>query len=104
MRWPLTRQAKKYNLKNHYSNYSSILTYNETGYTDYSDLLDAYDEASTEAGENAGRILTENLQDQTARTGLAVAGWRPRKDDMAAQAVEWWSWGTTILTIREVHR
>ncbi|BCR88847.1 putative flavin containing polyamine oxidase [Aspergillus chevalieri] len=89
---PVWTLAKKYNLKNHYSNYSSILTYNETGYTDYSDLLDAYDEASTEAGENAGRILTENLQDQTARTGLAVAGWRPRKDDMAAQAVEWWSW------------
>lgn len=97
----LTRQAKKYNLKNYYSNYSSILTYNETGYTDYSHLLDVYSEASTKAGENAGRILTENLQDQTARTGLAVAGWRPRKDDMAAQAVEWWSWGMTIFPREE---
>lgn len=38
-------------------------------------------------------MLKENLQDQNARTGLAVAGWRPRKDDMAAQAVEWWNWG-----------
>lgn len=90
---PVWALAKKYHLQNTYSNYSSILTYNETGYTDYRHLLDLYSNVSTTAGEEAGRILTENLQDQTARTGLAVAGWRPRKDDMAAQAVEWWSWG-----------
>lgn len=90
---PVWALARKYHLQNTYSNYSSILTYNETGYTDYRHLLDLYSNISTTAGEEAGRILTENLQDQTARTGLAVAGWRPRKDDMAAQAVEWWSWG-----------
>lgn len=90
---PIWTLAKKYNLKNTYSNYSSILTYNETGYTDYSHILDTYEKVFSKASEQAGRILTENLQDQTARTGLALAGWRPRKDDMAAQAVEWWSWG-----------
>jgi polyamine oxidase len=56
-------------------------------------LLDEYAQAYHIAARNAGRILTQNLQDQTARTGLALAGWRPRKNDMAAQAVEWWSWG-----------
>ena len=90
---PIWALAKKYNLKNTYSNYSSILTYNETGYTDYSHILDTYEKVFSKASEQAGRILTENLQDQTARTGLALAGWRPRKGDMAAQAVEWWSWG-----------
>ena len=86
-------QSKKYGLKNFYSNYSSILTYNETGYTDYSDVLDEYDTHSEEATQQAGVLLKDNLQDQTARSGYALAGWRPRKDDMKAQAVEWWNWG-----------
>ncbi|TPR06712.1 LysM domain family protein [Aspergillus niger] len=89
---PVWALAKKYRLKNTYSNYSSIRTYNETGYTDYRYLLDEYAQAYHIAARDAGRILTQNLQDQTARTGLALAGWRPRKNDMAAQAVEWWSW------------
>ena len=88
-----SEQAKKYNLANTYSNYSSILTYNETGYTDYSNVLEEYDHCSRKAVQQAGVILKENLQDQTARSGYALAGWRPRKNDMAAQAVEWWNWG-----------
>ncbi|KAL3477222.1 hypothetical protein BJX99DRAFT_257699 [Aspergillus californicus] len=89
---PVWRLAKKYALKNTYSNYDSLLTYNETGYTNYSHLLDAYSEASGIASDHAGRILNNNLQDMTARSGLSLAGWKPRRDDMAAQAVEWWNW------------
>ncbi|PYI08389.1 polyamine oxidase [Aspergillus sclerotiicarbonarius CBS 121057] len=89
---PIWALAKKYEVQNTYSNYSSIRTYNETGYTDFRPLLDVYAQAYQIAARDAGRILTQNLQDQTARTGLALAGWRPRKNDMAAQAVEWWSW------------
>jgi polyamine oxidase len=83
-----------------HSNYSSIHTYNETGFTDYRYLQREYAEAYRTASKEAGRIMTENLQDQTARTGLALAGWRPRTDDAAAQAVEWWNWGTSHLTSR----
>jgi polyamine oxidase len=86
-------QAKKYGLQNTFSNYSSILTYNETGPADYIDLLDTCSEAYSKAAAKAGRLLAENLQDQTARAGLALAGWNPKHSDMAAQAVEWWSWG-----------
>ncbi|KAF4217585.1 hypothetical protein CNMCM8980_003529 [Aspergillus fumigatiaffinis] len=75
-----------------HSNYSSIRTYNETGFTDYRHLQREYAEAYRTASKEAGRIMTENLQDQTARTGLSLAGWRLRKDDSAAQAVEWWNW------------
>ncbi|KAH8701862.1 amine oxidase [Talaromyces proteolyticus] len=88
---PIWTMAQKYNLTNTYSNYSSILTYNETGFTDFSDLLDVYDNADTIMGDNSGEILLHNLQDQTARTGLSLAGWKP-KQNMAAQAVEWWEW------------
>ncbi|KAL2830313.1 amine oxidase [Aspergillus cavernicola] len=89
---PIWRLAQKYSLQNTYSNYDSILTYNETGYTDYSHILDEYSVARQKASEHAGQILNNNLQDMTARSGLALAGWNPRRDDMAAQAVEWWNW------------
>ncbi|KAL2219650.1 putative flavin-containing polyamine oxidase [Thermoascus aurantiacus ATCC 26904] len=89
---PVWTLAKKYNLTNTYSNYSSILTYDETGYSDYSDLLDDYDAAYEVASEEAGGILTENLQDQTARSGLSLAGWKPKRNDMHSHAVEWWNW------------
>ncbi|KAJ3499699.1 hypothetical protein NLG97_g150 [Lecanicillium saksenae] len=89
---PIWTLAKKHGLKNTFSNYSSILTYNETGAVDYMDLLDKYSEAYEKAAAKAGRLLAENLQDQTARAGLALAGWNPKHSDMAAQAVEWWSW------------
>ncbi|KAL4865832.1 hypothetical protein BDV12DRAFT_210915 [Aspergillus spectabilis] len=89
---PVWGLAQKYGLRNTYSNYDSILTYNETGYTDYGYLLDEYSAAQEKASQHAGRILNNNLQDMTARSGLALSGWKPRKDDMAAQAVEWWNW------------
>ncbi|RMZ92164.1 hypothetical protein DV736_g637, partial [Chaetothyriales sp. CBS 134916] len=86
-------QAKRYNLRNTYSNYSSILTYNETGFVDYSSLFDAYEDSYEIAEDTAGDMLQENIQDQTMRTGLALAGWRPTVTEMAAQAAEWWEWG-----------
>ena len=90
---PIWTFAKKWDLNNTYSNYSAILTYNETGYTDYSALLDEYEDLYDDAAEQAGVLLKQNLQDQTARTGLSLAGWKPKKDDMKRQAVEWWEWG-----------
>ena len=90
---PIWTFAKKWNLNNTYSNYSNILTYNETGYADFSSLLDEFEDIYDSAAEQAGIILKENLQDQTARMGLSLAGWKPKRDDMAAQAVEWWEWG-----------
>jgi len=88
-------QAKKYNLENAYSNYSSILTYNETGAVDYTYLFDDFENAYTETEQSAGYILSENLQDRTARAGLSLSGWKPKLSDnpMAAQAVEWFMWG-----------
>ncbi|KAI0473120.1 putative flavin-containing polyamine oxidase [Xylariaceae sp. FL0804] len=88
---PIWTLAKKYQIDNVYSNYSSILTYDDNGYADYQDLLDAVDTAYTQAEQDAGYILTENLQDTSMRAGLSLAGWKPKKD-MRAQAAEWWYW------------
>lgn len=69
------------------------MTYNETGYTDYQALIDEYAAAWERASSKAGRMLVDNIQDETTRTGLAMAGWKPTHDDMRRQAVEWWNWG-----------
>ncbi|KAL8759028.1 MAG: hypothetical protein Q9199_001050 [Rusavskia elegans] len=76
-------------LAKNYSDYDSIATFNETGAVDFTGLLDEYENAYATFEQDAGYILTDNLQDRTARAGLSLAGWKPEKD-AAAQAVEWW--------------
>ncbi|CAG7935716.1 unnamed protein product [Penicillium nalgiovense] len=89
---PIWLLAQKYGLKTEFSNYDNVSTYNKDGYSDYSHLIGAYDEAYAIANAKAGEILTQNLQDQNAKSGLALAGWTPQAHDMEAQAVDWWSW------------
>jgi polyamine oxidase len=88
---PIWTLAKKYGIKNTYSNYSSILTYDEGGAADFGSLFEDMEEAYTIAEQDAGYILTENLQDSSMRAAYSLAGWKPKKD-MHAQAVEWWYW------------
>lgn len=88
---PIWTLAKKYNITNTYSNYSSILTYDETGANDFSGLLDDFDDLYDDGVSDAGQMLVNNIQDTSARTGLSLAGWKPKKD-MHMQAVEWWEW------------
>lgn len=88
---PIWTLAQKWNLTNTFSNYSDILTYDETGYVDYSDLLDDFETAYAVLEQDAGTILVENLQDRSVRTGLRLAGWNPM-GDAHRKAVEWWEW------------
>ncbi|KAJ9205644.1 hypothetical protein DTO021D3_2250 [Paecilomyces variotii] len=86
---PIWTLAKKYNLTNTYSDYSSILTYNKDGYSNYSDLIDDYENGPySEIEYGAGIILTENLLDQSFRAASSLAGWKPQTPE--EQAVEWW--------------
>lgn len=72
-----------------YSDYSSILTYNKDGYSNYSDLIDDYENGPySEIEYGAGIILTENLLDQSFRAASSLAGWKPQTPE--EQAVEWW--------------
>ncbi|KAI4279515.1 MAG: hypothetical protein LQ337_000216 [Flavoplaca oasis] len=86
---PIWTLAKKYQLTNTYSNYDSIATFNETGAIDFTGLLGDYEDAYVTFEQDAGHILTANLQDRSARAGLSLAGWKPEKG-AASQAVEWW--------------
>ncbi|CAH0019927.1 unnamed protein product [Clonostachys rhizophaga] len=84
--------AQKYSLANTPTDSKSVITYDETGQVDYKNLIDEFDEAWEGAQIESGRYLTENLQDISVRAGLSLAGWRPHKKDMHAQAVDWFGW------------
>ncbi|ETN42703.1 uncharacterized protein HMPREF1541_01861 [Cyphellophora europaea CBS 101466] len=86
---PIWLLAQKYNITNTYSNYSSIETFNETGPVDFSDLLDEIDVSYTQMQTDTGRFILDNIQDYSVRSGLSLAGWKPKKDAQK-QAVEWW--------------
>jgi len=86
---PIWTLAKKYNLTNTYSDYSSILTYDQNGAINYTDLLDDYENSYSILEQDAGTILTQNLQDRSMRVGLSLADWKPKKN-MLQQAAEWW--------------
>ncbi|MCJ1321281.1 hypothetical protein MMC15_006625 [Xylographa vitiligo] len=86
---PIWILAEKYNLTNTYSDYSSIETFDQTGAVNYTDLLDTFDDAYSVLEQDAGYILTKNLQDRSYRAGLSLSGWKPGKN-MQAQATEWW--------------
>ncbi|KAI1172941.1 amine oxidase [Nemania sp. FL0916] len=88
---PIWTLAKKYELQNTYSNYSSILTYDEEGAADFGSLFDDMETAYSIAEQDAGYVLTKNLQDTSMRAAFSLAGWKPKKD-MHAQAIEWWNW------------
>ncbi|KAI9821058.1 MAG: hypothetical protein M1827_003791 [Pycnora praestabilis] len=89
---PIWTLALLANLTNTYSNYSSIETFNASGATDYTDLIDDFEDAYSTLEQDAGDILSMNLQDRSVRAGLRLAGWSPARNDMEAQAVEWWEW------------
>ncbi|KJY02323.1 hypothetical protein TI39_contig66g00008 [Zymoseptoria brevis] len=70
---------QRHNVTTVLPDYENYLTYNETGEIEI-DLWDAYDEANKVATAEAGRLLTDNVQNQSTRAGLALAGWNPEID------------------------
>ena len=64
--------------------------YNETGPHDFRNVLDEYEDAYSAVEQDAGYTLTENLQDRSVRTGLALAGWNPMHNP-EMQAVEFYA-------------
>ena len=56
---------------------------------DYSHLFDEFDAAYTKYEQDAGYILTQNLQDRSARTGFRLAGWKPTHFEPKKEAIEW---------------
>ena len=82
-------KVEKYNVKNYFSNFSSLLTYDTNGAVDYLDKLDTFGISYSIVEQDAGTILLENLQDRSFRAALNLAGWTPTGDPQA-QAVEWY--------------
>lgn len=85
-------QEKKWEIANQESNFSRILTYNESGLSDFESEIEEYEDAFFRMTQEAGELLTDNIQDKTIREGLMHVGWVPDQRDYpaAADAVEWW--------------
>lgn len=88
---PVWTFSKQVNLSAPNSDSSSIMTFNETGAVNFTNIIDEFEGYRTIFAQNAGRILTENLQDRTFRAGLWQSGWRTY-GDAARKAVEYWLW------------
>ncbi|KAI9807809.1 MAG: hypothetical protein M1825_005114 [Sarcosagium campestre] len=86
---PIWTLVKKYKIVNHFSNLSSLITYDPSGPVDYKAKLDEFETAYAEVEQDAGYILSENLQDRSFRSGLRLADYKPG-GDAQAQAMEWY--------------
>ncbi|KAJ4244403.1 hypothetical protein NW762_014531 [Fusarium torreyae] len=89
---PIYELAKKHKIKSTFADYDAFKTYDHEGDTDWSDKIDEFDSAADQMSAVAGEIILDNLQDTSARAALRTAGWRPKRDDMHAQAADWWGW------------
>ncbi|KAH8716750.1 polyamine oxidase-like protein [Phaeosphaeriaceae sp. PMI808] len=86
--WTFSKQA---NLSTALSETSSIITYDATGASNFTYIIDEYEEYWKIFEQNAGTILKENQQDRSMTAGLWQSGWRA-KQDAQRKAVEWWQW------------
>ncbi|KAH7310501.1 hypothetical protein B0I35DRAFT_396766 [Stachybotrys elegans] len=93
---PIWTLMKKWDIANHPSDFERILTYNESGPVDFTAEIGAFEDAMDRMAAEGGEILKGNLQDMTIREGLSMVGWKPRQRayPAAAEAVEWWLYGT----------
>jgi polyamine oxidase len=85
----LKNQVKKYNVTTYFSDPTSLLTYNETGPSNYSSKFTAFSKADDLAEKDAGSMLNQNLQDRDFRSALNIFGFKTKGDPEAA-AVEWY--------------
>jgi polyamine oxidase len=88
---PVWTFSKQVNLTSVNSDSSSILTYDSTGAVNFTDIIDEYENHWKVFEQNAGTILTDNLQDRSMRGGLSQSGWRTQQN-AHRKAVEWWMW------------
>ncbi|KAM0414727.1 hypothetical protein ACHAPT_013418 [Fusarium lateritium] len=88
---PVWRLAQKHKVKNVYSDYDSLLTFDQDGPANYEEAFEEFDGKFKNATKEAGFIQTENLQDTSVRAGLSLAGWKPRQDPYK-QLADWWGW------------
>lgn len=82
-------QVQRFDVKNYYSDLTSLETFDFTGPVNYTDKIAEFEDVYSSVEQDAGYILTENLQDRSFRAALKVFGWNPTHD-YQAQAAEWY--------------
>lgn len=84
-------QTKKWNVTTALWD-ESLLTYDENGPADMSIALEELSDALPRFLTDAGSILSQNLQDRSARAGFDLVDWKPGNDSHK-QALEWMTFG-----------
>ncbi|KAL3417463.1 N1-acetylpolyamine oxidase [Phlyctema vagabunda] len=98
---PIWTLAKKYKIANHFTNISSVMTFDDSGRADFGTKFEEFDAGYDIAEYEAGVILTDNLQDRSLRSGFNLAGYKP-KGDAQAMAVEWYNMDFEYAQIPDV--
>ncbi|KIJ54504.1 hypothetical protein M422DRAFT_73503 [Sphaerobolus stellatus SS14] len=82
---PIFTLALKNNLKNVFSDFDNLTTFDNNGPVDMDDELNAFDDAFASFLATAGGRVLKRQGDLTARAGLSVSGYKPRTflDDAA---------------------
>lgn len=88
---PILRLAVKHGLQSVNNDiYGSITTYDDNGLADYSDAIDAADDAFYSIVAGAGAQLDERGPDLSVKSGSTLSDWRPRtKHEKAADWLMW---------------
>jgi len=86
---PIWTLAQKYKLENTYSNYDDLLTYDQNGWTDYSDVIDEAWTIFDQVVVDAGARESMNLEDLSFSQGQSLRGWTARTPH--EQVAEWWT-------------
>ncbi|KAF2464918.1 putative flavin-containing polyamine oxidase [Lindgomyces ingoldianus] len=81
---PIYTLAQKYNLTNHVSDFTSLELFSETGSDGFISTLADFEILYSKVEENAGSIISENIQDRSLRAGLQSQGWYPTSPNMLA--------------------
>ena len=63
-------------------------TFTENGAVNFLHLFDAFEDSYSTVEQDAGYMLTGTLKDRDLRSGLDIAGWKP-KQNKKTFAVDW---------------
>ncbi|KDQ23864.1 hypothetical protein PLEOSDRAFT_162138 [Pleurotus ostreatus PC15] len=86
---PIWDLARKHNVTTVFNDYSSIITYDEAGPVNYTDVVDDAADNLDKITELAGERVAGNLVDLNARAGYSLVGAKPQSPH--ARAAEYWN-------------
>ena len=86
---PIWTLAQKHKLQNTYNDFDDILTYDQNGWSNYSDVVDRAFAHFNQVVEDAEKREALNLEDLSFAQGLSLREWSPQTP--YEKVAEWWA-------------